>query len=69
MQSDTFPLRAAAAAVYAEATKKLVQLSKDAWDYDPDAAEEADYAADLIRHLALTYLPGANLTDRSWWTE
>jgi hypothetical protein len=66
---STFPFRKSAAAVHAEATKKLAQLSKDAWDYDPEAAEEADYAADLIRHLARKYLPGANLTDPSWWTE
>lgn len=60
-------LRKSAAVVHAEVTSKLAQLSRDAWDYDPDAADEADYAADLIRHLVKTYLQGSNVTDPAFW--
>ena len=37
------------------------------FSYDPAAAEEADFAADIIRHLAKTFLRPSTVQADSFW--
>ena len=60
------PMSSAAKAALASCLDAIVETAQG-FDYDPQAAEVGDYAADIIRTLARAYLTEGAVCAEGFW--